>query len=49
MMLDTYARRKLGASVASLKDLKNFMKKITFAINGKYGDLKICLGTVVQI
>jgi hypothetical protein len=49
MILDSYAQRKPGASLTSLKDPKDFMKKITFAIDGKYGDPMTCLGTVVQI
>ncbi|KAH9841009.1 uncharacterized protein C8Q71DRAFT_701269 [Rhodofomes roseus] len=45
---DTYARRMPGANLDNFETPKDFMRKIAHAIDGRYGDPKACLTTVVQ-
>ncbi|KAI0956552.1 hypothetical protein AcW1_005203 [Taiwanofungus camphoratus] len=45
---DTYARCMPGTNLDNFETPKDFMHKIAHAINGRYGDPKTCLTTIVQ-
>lgn len=48
VLIDRYAGRTPGANLNSFETPKDFMRKVAHAIDGRYGDPKACLTTVVQ-
>lgn len=47
-MIDSYAKRKGCAQLDDFETPKGYIRMIAHAIDGRYGDPKACLSTVVQ-